>query len=89
MPDHFHGLLQLGENSLIYDVVRRFKGNVARRVNHVTGRRGSLWQAGYHDHALRQEEDLKALARYVTANPIRAGLVKRIGDYPFWNAEWL
>ena len=28
-------------------------------------------------------------SRYVVANPLRAGLVERIGDYPYWNAVWI
>ena len=89
MPDHFHGLLCLAEGADLGNVVRLFKGNVARRVNRATAMRGSLWESGFHDHAVRREEDLRAIARYVIANPVRAGLVKRAGDYPFWNAEWL
>jgi REP element-mobilizing transposase RayT len=50
---------------------------------------GRLWQPGYHDHALRREEDLVATARYLVANPLRAGLVQHIGDYPLWDAVWL
>jgi hypothetical protein len=38
---------------------------------------------------VRSDEDVQAIARYIVANPIRAGLVKRVGDYPFWNAIWL
>jgi hypothetical protein len=38
---------------------------------------------------LRSDDDLQDMARYVVANPLRAGLVARIGDYPFWNAVWL
>lgn len=48
-----------------------------------------LWQKGFHDHAVRKEEDLPALARYVVANPVRAGLVQRVGQYPHWDAIWL
>jgi len=29
------------------------------------------------------------MARYIVANPLRAGLVERIGDYPLWDATWL
>ena len=46
-------------------------------------------QAGYYDHALRQEEDMQKIARYIVANPIRAGLVNKVGDYPHWDAIWL
>jgi REP element-mobilizing transposase RayT len=48
-----------------------------------------VWQNGFHDHALRQEEDLAEVARYIVANPLRAGLVERLGDYPHWHAIWL
>jgi putative transposase len=89
MPDHFHGLLQLSADASLDQVMKRFKGNIACRVNRLADRRGSLWQSGYHDHALRKEEDLRAVARYLVGNPLRAGLVARIGDYPFWNAVWL
>ena len=48
-----------------------------------------VWQKGYFDRALRYEEDLKAAARYIIANPLRAGLVAQVGDYPLWDAIWL
>jgi hypothetical protein len=47
------------------------------------------WQSGYYDHVLRQEEDRLRVTAYLLGNPIRAGLVTRIGDYPFWgSAVW-
>ena|SRR5690242_2443060 len=52
-------------------------------------RAGKNLDAGYHDRALRREEDVVATARYVVMNPVRAGLVSRIGDYPHWNAIWV
>ena len=50
---------------------------------------GQLWQAGYHDHALRSDEDVREVALYVIANPRRAGLVDRFRDYPPWDAAWI
>ncbi|MGH8412134.1 MAG: REP-associated tyrosine transposase, partial [Pseudomonas sp.] len=38
---------------------------------------------------IRRDEDLPAVARYIVANPLRAGLVEKIGDYPLWDAVWL
>jgi len=69
--------------------MRRIKGRSARRINQRLSRTGPLWQHGFHDRALRQEEDLRAVARYAIANPVRAGLVKRVADYPLWDAVWL
>lgn len=53
------------------------------------GLTGSLWQVNYFDHALRAEEDLAETARYIVANPLRKGLVRRLGDYPHWDAIWI
>ncbi|WP_337955301.1 transposase [Pseudomonas sp.] len=88
MPDHLHWLLQLEQHSLP-EVVRRIKNNSARHINRQIGLDGSIWQKGYHDRTIRHEDDLIAIARYVVANPLRAGLVSRIGDYPLWDAVWL
>ena len=88
MPDHLHWLLQLQEERL-EQVMRSFKSRTAIAINAASQRTGKAWQSGYHDRALRHEEDLKAVARYIIANPLRAGLVKRVADYPFWNAIWL
>lgn len=88
MPDHLHWLVQLRCDHLD-DLMRRFKAFSALMVNRQLERTGPLWQKGYHDHGVRAEEDLRRLARYVVANPLRAGLVERIGEWPHWDAIWL
>ncbi|MEB2648743.1 REP-associated tyrosine transposase [Pseudomonas canadensis] len=88
MPDHFHWLISLEKGSLA-DLMRQVKSKSTRIVNAVSGRQGRLWQPGFHDHAVRQEESLEGIARYIVANPLRAGLVKKFGDYPLWDAIWL
>ncbi|MFW0754400.1 REP-associated tyrosine transposase [Pseudomonas sp. H11T01] len=88
MPDHFHWLIEL-QNASLGELMRRTKSNAARAVNGNRQRNGPLWQTGYHDRAIRSEEDLLEVARYIVANPVRARLVKRVGDYPLWDAVWL
>ncbi len=89
MPDHVHWLFQLGETETLSSVVKGFKARSAHRVNRYLGRQGALWQKAFYDHAVRKEEDIRGIARYIVANPLRAGLVENIGDYPLWDAEWL
>ncbi|VXB20296.1 REP-associated tyrosine transposase [Pseudomonas sp. 8O] len=88
MPDHLHWLVQLREMPLSKRVLQ-LKSRSAIAINKARNASGRVWQKGFHDHALRKEEDLAATARYVVANPLRAGLVQRIGDYPHWDAIWL
>jgi len=82
MPDHLHWLMALRAGTLA-DAVRLLKGRSVRAI----GR--AIWQPNYFDHAARSEEDLRTMARYIVANPLRTGLVERIGDYPLWDAIWL
>lgn len=89
MPDHAHWLLQLGEHDGLSHVINRLKSASARYANRARGTSGVVWAKAFHDHALRDEDDLQDTARYVVANPLRARLVTRLGDYPFWNAIWL
>ena len=83
MPDHLHWLLQLAGPADLSQVIQAVKSVTAHRIG------GKIWQDGFHDHALRKDENLLKTARYIVANPLRAGLVTRLGDYPHWDAIWL
>ncbi len=88
MPDHWHGLVRLTSTARIAHVVGMAKGRSAHAIRDVTaGKR--IWADGFHERALRQEDDVLSAARYIVANPIRAGLVSRVHDYPYWDAVWL
>lgn len=89
MPDHLHWLFQLGEVEMLSTVVKKLKARSAQRVNRHLARQGALWQKAFYDRAVRREDDIRAIARYIVANPLRAKLVESIGDYPLWDAIWL
>lgn len=95
MPDHLHWLFTLQNDNSLASVMRRVKGRSAHDIQNSPRKRGEaplnrpLWQPGYHDHAIRKEEDLRQIARYLVANPLRGGLVDKLGDYPLWDAVWL
>lgn len=88
MPDHFHWLLELQQGSLAA-LVKQVKASSSVAINRALHQSGRLWQPGFHDVAVRRDEDLQHLARYIVANPLRAGLVKRLGNYPLWDAVWV
>jgi putative transposase len=89
MPDHWHALLELGKDTSLSRAMQRAKSLSARAANAALGRNGCVWSRAYHDRAVRTEENVIDFARYVVANPVRAGLVKSVRDYPYWNAVWL
>lgn len=88
MPDHLHWLVQL-DNMPLSRLVLQLKSRSAIAINRIHGTSGRGWQKGFHDRALRHDEDVLTVARYIVANPLRAGLVSRIGDYRWWDAAWL
>jgi REP element-mobilizing transposase RayT len=82
MPDHFHGLFEgtaLTSNGL--KCAAMFRQRTGRAHRAACG--GRLWQEGFFDRVLRDEESTIDVARYIVANPIRAGLCTNIRDYPF------
>ena len=83
MPEHLHWLMRLSEGQDLSSVVRSVKAIFSRRLG------CAIWQKGFYDHAIRRDADLRAIARYIIANPLRAGLVVSIGEYPHWDAVWL
>ena len=89
MPDHLHWLFQLGDKITLPSVMKRIKAISARSINHKLNRQGQVWQRSYYDQGIRCDEDVKQLSRYIIANPLRAGLVKEIGEYSYWDAVWI
>ena len=81
MPDHLHLLVSGRDGSSLPDFVRHFKQLSGHRYRREHG--SPLWQISYHDHVLRTDEDVLALARYIWDNPVRAGLVQDRSEYPF------
>jgi len=89
MPDHLHWQFQLLNKYTLAEVVKHLKGRTTQLINKSEQRKGSIWQADYFDHQIKDENDLIKQARYIIANPLRAGLVSNIGNYPFWNCIYL
>ena len=89
MPDHLHWLIQLGACDTLAAVMKSVKGRTAHAIKRLDPQRQTIWQRGYHDHALRTDEDVRGVAEYIANNPLRAGLVTQMGDYSHWDAAWV
>jgi REP element-mobilizing transposase RayT len=82
MPDHAHLLAQgLTASAALRPFVSAIKQRSGYEFSRQTGSR--LWQKGYFERTLRDDEDLLCVARYIEANPVRAGLVRSVGLWPY------
>lgn len=89
MPDRWQGLVVMGEGDSLDPLVRRFKAISARGVDSRFRINGWLWAKGYNERKLDSQQGLLAVARHLIANPVRVGLVKSVGAYPYWDSVWL
>jgi REP element-mobilizing transposase RayT len=82
MPDHLHLLLEgrftTSDFRSTMTLLRQRTAIAFHKYHRLTP-----WQHGYYERVLRADEETEIVAGYIVANPVRAGLVNRIEDYPF------
>jgi len=86
MPDHVHLLV---EGVSLESDFKRFAKMAKQRAGGLYARthHQRLWQEGYYEQVLRDDDDARELARYIVNNPLRAGLVESPSDYPFVGSD--
>jgi putative transposase len=82
MPDHVHALLQFRTSSNsagrhMDNVLGAYKSEVTRLIRLQAIGIGRIWQSGYHDWIVRNEQSLGRIRRYIGNNPGR--WVRRYG----------
>ena len=88
MPDHVHLLVQgTADDSDLQKFVKLAK-QCSGQVYAGTSE-SRLWDEGYHDRVLRNDTDLREVARYIVWNPVRAGLAATPADYPYLGSDLL
>jgi len=82
MPDHIHALLTPAEKISLERAMQFIKGGFSFRMKE----RGSLWQASFTNHRIRDREDHERHRDYIRMNPVRARLARRPEEYPYSSA---
>ena len=82
MPDHIHVLLTPATEISLERAVQFIKGGFSFRMRE----RGSIWQASFTNHRVRDFEDYEQHREYIRMNPVRARLAARAEGYPFSSA---
>ena len=82
MPDHVHLLVEgqddASDGRQFIALAKQFSGF------HFKKQFGEpLWQRYGYERVLRDDEATLSVVRYIVENPLRAGLVQKVSDYPF------
>jgi len=89
MGNHIHLLMKTGSEEL-GQIFRRIGASYVYWYNRKYERTGHLFQDRYKSEAVETDAYLFAVLRYVHQNPLKAGLVKNLEDYPYSSfAEYL
>lgn len=81
MPDHLHLLLRPFET--LEKSVQLIKGGFSFRAKRELDWKGEIWQPGFTDHRIRDEEDWQKHLAYIQNNPVNAHLVNDAALYEF------
>ena len=88
LPDHLHCIWRLPEGDGDFSSRwREIKKAASREIDPGADSRHerSVWQRRFWEHAIRDDADWRHHVDYIHYNPVKHGLVKRPGEWP-WNS---
>ncbi len=85
MPDHIHFFCKPASHEAcsLSDLMRQWKQWTSKRIKNELNIDGSIWQNEFFDHVLRSDESYSEKWDYVEQNPVQAGLVDNVADWPY------
>ena len=83
MPDHVHLLVTVHEQMTIEKAMQLVKGRFSFRVKKELGYLGEVWQTGFSEVRADSDESMEGYRNYIAQNPVKAGLAKEPGQYPY------
>jgi putative transposase len=86
MSNHFHLLATPETSDGIPQMMQAVGRRYVRYFNQGQSRTGTLWEGRYKSNLIQAERYLLACMAYMDLNPVRAGLVRAPGDYP-WSSH--
>ncbi|PTQ69432.1 transposase [Pseudomonas sp. GV071] len=84
MSNHVHLLLAPGDSIAgLGQFMKTLAARATRYRNKLEGRTGTLWESRYKSSIVQSDSYLLACCRYIELNPVRAGMVEDVADYPW------
>ena len=83
MPDHVHLLIEVCNDMTIEKAMQLIKGRFSYRLSYEFGYKGEVWQRGFTEVQVMNNQSLEAHRAYIAENPVKAGLAGSREEYPF------
>ncbi|MFA6532433.1 MAG: transposase [Patescibacteria group bacterium] len=83
MPDHYHFLLKVLEDSSLSQFINNVENSFTRYFNIKFDRKGPLWQSAFKSVEIGSNTQLLHVSRYIHLNPTTSQLVDKPEDWIF------
>jgi putative transposase len=87
MPDHLHVLLTPGEATTVEKAMQMIKGGSAHRIGKEQPQNFPIWNSGFHDRWMRDEQEYRSSKRYIEQKPVEAKLAGSAERYEYSSAS--
>jgi len=85
MSNHYHLLIEIKRENLSL-LARQINSKYAQYFNREYNRVGPLWQGRFKNSFVYDDSYLLILCKYIEQNPVKANIVKNMGDYKWSSA---
>jgi putative transposase len=86
MPNHIHILMTIPGNTTLENTMQLIKGNFSFRASHELAFRGEVWQRGFSDVRVLDQQSFRIHQEYIDNNPVKAGIASLPEEYPYGSA---
>ena len=83
MSDHVHLLIEVAGEMTIEKAMQLIKGRFSHRLSHEFSYKGEVWQRGFTEVQVMNQQSFQAHRAYIAENPVKDGLVASAEEYPF------
>jgi putative transposase len=86
MPEHFHLLVTPAPDVTLEHAIQLIKGGYSHALGSILGRKREIWQRGFTDHRIRDDQDFRHHRNYIHRNPVERRLVTDPREYRYCSA---
>src|SRR5581483_1153040 len=83
MTNHFHLLLRPAAGQSISRILQSLTVAHTWRYHREHRSVGHVWQGRFKSPVIQEDDHFLVVLRYIEANPLRAGMVQSLDDYPW------
>jgi putative transposase len=86
MPEHVHLLLTPAHDVTLEHAIQLIEGGYSHALGSILGRKREIWQRGFTDHRIRDNQDFVSHKNYIHQNPVERRIVDDPREYRYCSA---